>query len=257
MKIDEKNNQIINEDGSATTLYSPEGFKTISDLWVKIGWDQKYLYGFSWLGRPIIQNPDDMVRVQEVIYDIKPDYIIETGIAHGGSLIYYASILNSIGKGRVIGIDIEIRKHNREAIENHKLFNLIDLYEGSSIEPSIIDQIKAKVGTNKKILVILDSAHDYKHVIKELQLYHQFVSLNSYIVVTDGSQEYLYDTPRAKKDYPGYAETWNNNNPKKAAEDFVKENSSFKIIEPEFIFNEGNINFRVTHWPSAFVKRNK
>jgi cephalosporin hydroxylase len=198
-----------------------------------------------------------MVRVQEVIYDIKPDYIIETGIAHGGSLIYYASILNSIGKGRVIGIDIEIRKHNREAIENHKLFNLIDLYEGSSIEPLIIDQIKEKVGKNKKILVILDSAHDYKHVIKELQLYHQFVSLNSYIVVTDGSQEYLYDTPRAKKDYPGYAETWNNNNPKKAAEDFIKENSSFKIIEPEFIFNEGNINFRVTHWPSAFVKRNK
>jgi len=257
MKIDEKNNKIINEDGSTSTLYSPEGFKAISDLWVKIGWDQKYLYGFSWLGRPIIQNPDDMIRVQEVIYDIKPDYIIETGIAHGGSLIYYASILNSIGKGRVIGIDIEIRKHNRKAIENHELFNLIDLYEGSSIEPSIIDQIKEKVGKNQKILVILDSAHDYKHVIKELQLYKQFVSLSSYIVVTDGSQEYLHDTPRAKKDYPGYAETWNNNNPKKAAEDFVKENNNFKIIEPEFIFNEGNINFRVTHWPSAFVKRNK
>ena len=257
MKIEEKNNKIINEDGSTSTLYSPEGFKAISDLWVKIGWDQKYLYGFSWLGRPIIQNPDDMIRVQEVIYDIKPDYIIETGIAHGGSLIYYASILNSIGKGRVIGIDIEIRKHNRKAIENHELFNLIDLYEGSSIEPSIIDQIKEKVGKNQKILVILDSAHDYKHVIKELQLYKQFVSLSSYIVVTDGSQEYLHDTPRAKKDYPGYAETWNNNNPKKAAEDFVKENNNFKIIEPEFIFNEGNINFRVTHWPSAFVKRNK
>ncbi len=257
MKIDEKNNQIIRNDGSKVNLYSPEGFKLISDLWIKVGWDQKYLYGFTWLGRPIIQNPDDMIRMQEVIYSIKPDYIIETGIAHGGSLIYYASILNAIGNGSVIGVDIEIREHNRIAIENHELFHLIELYEGSSTNLSIINKIKNKIDKSQKILVILDSAHDYDHVMKELALYHQFVSIDSYIVVTDGSQEYLNSTPRAMRDYKGYVDTWDINNPKKAAEDFVEKNDEFSIVEPKFIFNEGNINFRVTHWPSAFIKRNK
>ena len=120
------NNDVIELNNKKVNLYSKEGFKLISDLWIKVGWDQKYIYSFSWLGRPIIQSPDDMLRIQEVIYDIKPNVVIETGIAHGGSLIYYASILNAIGKGKVVGIDIDIRKHNRKAIEEHKLFSFID-----------------------------------------------------------------------------------------------------------------------------------
>lgn len=255
MIIDEKKQQIIKDDGTITSLYSANGFKIISDLWLKVGWDQKYLYGFTWLGRPIIQNPDDMVRMQEIIYSIKPNFIIETGIAHGGSLIYYASLLHAIGHGRVVGIDIEIRPHNQKALEEHELFPLIELIEGDSTELSTIEQVSSIVKTDKKIIIILDSAHDYEHVLKELKLYSKFVSSGSYMVVTDGSQEYLHETPRSKRDYPGYVDTWPKNNPKKAAEDFVKENSEFKIVEPIFPFNEGNINFRITHWPSAFIKR--
>jgi cephalosporin hydroxylase len=255
MIIDIKRKTIIDEDNTTIPIHSPQGFKIISELWVKVGWDQKYLYGFSWLGRPIIQNPDDMIRIQEVIYSIKPDIIVETGIAHGGSLIYYASLLHVIGHGRVIGVDIEIRPHNRKAIEEHELFKLIDLIEGSSIDTLTFEKVNKLIEEDSKIMVILDSAHDYEHVLNELRMYSKLVSKGSYIVVTDGSQEFLDDTPRAKKEYAGYVETWKYNNPKKAAEDFVKENPDFKIVEPKFPFNEGAIDFRVTHWPSAFVQK--
>src|SRR5690242_2910756 len=102
-------------------LFSPEAFEAVSKLWLKIGWNRKYSYAFTWLGRPIIQLPEDMIRIQEIIYRIKPDVIIETGIAHGGSLVFYASLLKLIGKGRIVGIDVEIRPHNRKAIETHEL----------------------------------------------------------------------------------------------------------------------------------------
>lgn len=258
--MDKKNkiiieNDLIEIDNKTVNLYSPEGFKLISDLWVKIGWDQKYIYSFSWLGRPIIQNPEDMLRIQEVIYDIEPNVVIETGIAHGGSLIYYASILNAMGKGKVVGVDIDIRKHNRKAIEEHKLFSFINLIEGSSVELDTFSKVEALINPSDKVIVILDSAHDYLHVKKEIELYSPLVSVGSYIVVTDGSQEYLGCTPRSKVDYAGYVETWEENNPKKAAEDFVLNNDQFEIVEPEFLFNEGSIDFRVTHWPSAFIRR--
>src|SRR2546423_15245584 len=106
-------------------LYSDEAFELISDQWLKVGWNQKYPYTFSWLGRPIVQLPEDMIRAQEVIYRVRPSVIIETGVAHGGSLIYYASLCKVMGRGRVIGIDIEIRPHNRRAIESHEMSQLI------------------------------------------------------------------------------------------------------------------------------------
>ena len=258
MKIDEKNNQIIQEDGSVVKLYSAEGFKIISDLWLKVGWDQMHLYSFTWLGRPIIQIPDDMIRIQEVIYSIKPDLIIETGIAHGGSLIYYASICKAINKGRILGIDIEIRPHNRKAIENHEMFDLITLIEGDSVDNKILNEVEKNIlEKDKTIIVILDSAHNYNHVLKEINAYSKYVSVGSYIVVTDGSQEYLNVTPRAKKDYPKYCKSWNIDNPKKATEDFIAKNKNFKVVEPEFPFNEGNIDFRITHWPFCYVQRIK
>jgi len=258
MNIDIEKQVIHTDDHSAIPLYSPKGFKIISDLWLKVGWDQKHMYTFAWLGRPIIQIPDDMVKMQEVIYSIKPDLIIETGIAHGGSLIYYASICKAMNKGRVLGIDIEIRQHNRKAIEKHELFNLITLIEGDSIDAKTLNGVENCIKKEGAvILVILDSAHDYDHVLGELRAYSKYVSVGSYIVVTDGSQEYLKGTPRAKKDYPGYCETWGTNNSKKAAEAFLNENPHFKIVEPKFPFNEGHIDFRVTHWPSAFIERIK
>lgn len=254
--IDNEKQEIVFEDQSRIPLYSPEGFKVISDLWVKVGWDQKHLYSFTWLGRPIIQLPDDVLRLQEVIYAIKPDVIIETGIAHGGSLIFSASLCRLLGKGRVIGVDIEIRPHNRSAIEAHELFDFITLIEGDAIALEIFKQVKQQIRPGESTLIILDSCHDYAHVRKELELYSDLISVGCYIVVTDGAQEYLNVSPRAKIDYP-LSVDWPLNNPKRAAEDFVKTHENFQIVEPAFPFNEGNIDFRITHWPSAFIQRIK
>lgn len=255
MIIDMEQEKIISNDKSTIQLYSPEGFKVLSELWIKVGWDQQYSYSFSWLGRPIIQNTEDMIRAQEVIYSVKPDIIIETGIAHGGSLIYYASILHSIGHGRVVGVDIEIRPHNRKAIEEHALSHLIDVIEGNSIDTTTIEQVKDIANTGNKVIVFLDSAHDYEHVSKELELYSELISIGSFIIVCDGIRGYLHTVPKAKRDFPDEVHAWHWSNPKNAAEDFVSNNPSFEIVEPEFPFNEGNVKFRVTYWPSAFVLR--
>ena len=138
-------NDIVVKDGREYPIGSPEAFSIISEAWLRAGWDTKYVYSFAWMGRPIIQLPEDMIRIQEVIYDIKPDLIIETGVAHGGSLIFYASICKAMGIGRIVGIDIEIRPHNREAIEQHEMFPYISLIEGSSTDPSIVKSVKEHI----------------------------------------------------------------------------------------------------------------
>ena len=158
-------NLLVLENGEKLSLSDPRAFSLISDLWIRSGWDTKYVYGFSWLGRPVIQLPEDLIRIQEVIYNIKPDIIIETGVAHGGSLIFYASLCAAIGKGRVIGIDIEIRDHNRKAIEDHRLSPMISLFEGSSIEPSIVQSVNNQIGSSETVLILLDSNHSKDHVL--------------------------------------------------------------------------------------------
>jgi cephalosporin hydroxylase len=227
---------------------TPEAFKIISDAWLRSGWDTKYVYSFAWLGRPVIQLPEDMIRIQEVIFSVQPDVIIETGVAHGGSLIYYATICKAMEKGRIVGIDIEIREHNRHAIENHFLFPYITLIEGSSTDSKTVSQVKDLIKPGEKVLVLLDSNHSYDHVYEELKLYSKLVTPGSYIVSTDGIMEYLVGAPRSSAD-------WGSNNPKKAAEDFVKNHRNFVIEEPNFPFNEGFITERVTYWPSAYIKR--
>ena len=175
-----------------------EAFQIISEIWLKVGWNEKYVYTFSWFGRPIIQLPEDIVRIQEVIYRVKPDVIIETGIAHGGSLIFYASLCKAMGCGRVIGVDIEIRPHNRAAIEAHELASYITLLEGNSTNPEIVSSVKSRIQPGESVLVILDSNHTKAHVLHELDAYHDLVSLGSYIVATDGSMRDLHDVPRGK-----------------------------------------------------------
>src|SRR4030095_10760063 len=141
LTIDATEGKLTSETETETRvldLYSKEAFQLISQQWLKIGWNQKYPYTFSCLGRPIVQLPEDMIRVQEVIYRVRPDVIIETGVAHGGSLIYYASLCKAMERGRVIGIDIEIRPHNRRAIEAHELSHMITLLEGSSTSPDVV-----------------------------------------------------------------------------------------------------------------------
>src|ERR1700687_1927187 len=152
--IDTSEGKLTSETETGTMvleLYSKEAFQLISQQWLKIGWNQRYPYTFSWLGRPIVQLPEDMIRAQEVIYRVRPDVIIETGIAHGGSLIYYASLCKVTERGRVIGVDLEIRSHNRRAIETHELSNLITLIEGSSTAPDVVQQVHSLVKSGESV----------------------------------------------------------------------------------------------------------
>lgn len=229
-------------------LYSKEAFELVSLQWLKVGWNQKHPYTFSWMGRPVIQLPEDMIRMQEVIYRVKPDVIIETGVAHGGSLIYYASLFKAMEKGRVIGIDIEIRPHNRTAIEAHELAEFITLVEGSSTSPDIVNAVKKMINPNEIVLVILDSNHTKQHVSDELVAYHDIVSTGSYIVATDGSMKDLYDVPRGNPE-------WAWDNPTAAAAEFVLQHTEFVLEQPAWPFNESNLTENITHWPGAWLRR--
>ena len=234
----------------AIALYSKEAFEVISHQWLKVGWNEKHIYTFTWMGRPIIQLPEDMIRIQEVIYKVKPDLIIETGVAHGGSLIYYASICNAMGKGRIAGVDIEIRPHNRTAIEAHELSPYITLIEGNSIDERVIDEVKRSIKSDETVFVILDSNHTKQHVLNELEAYSPFVTKDSYIVATDGSMRDLYDVPRGNSE-------WKEDNPLSAILEFVDKNPEFAIEEPEWAFNESELTEVITHWPCAYLKRVK
>ncbi len=190
--------------------------------WAKVSAENRLSYEIDWLGVPILQTPEDMILMQELIFKIQPDVIIETGIAHGGSLIYYASLLELLGKGKVIGIDIEIREHNRKVIEAHPMFNRIELIEGSSISEETIDKIRKMMPKDYKVIVCLDSNHTKNHVLKELQLYHEFVNPESYIVVFDTITSKLSKVSNSEKMYL-------NNSPKEAIEEFLKEHNNFEL----------------------------
>lgn len=249
--IDTEAREIIQEfEGKRISLdlYSNEAFALISRQWLKVGWEQKYVYTFSWMGRPIIQLPEDMVRIQEVIYRVKPDVIIETGVAHGGSLVYYASLCTAMGKGRVIGVDIEIRPPNRKAIEAHEMFPRITLIEGGSTAPEIIKQVKGLVKPGETVLVILDSCHTKQHVLAELEAYHDVVTPGSYIVATDGSMRDLHDVPRGKREW-----VWDN--PAAAVAEFVQNHPEFVLEQPAWPFNESELSENITHWPGGWLRR--
>ncbi|MDD2707159.1 MAG: cephalosporin hydroxylase family protein [Verrucomicrobiae bacterium] len=154
----------------------------------------KYSYNMTWLGRPILQGPQELVAMQEIIWKVKPDLIIETGIAHGGSLVFYASMLEILGRGKIVGIDIDIRPHNRAEIEKHPLFHRMTLVEGSSVDQKNAEKICQMTVSAKKIMVCLDSNHTHDHVFKELEIYAPLVSVGSYCVVFDTGIEF-YDDP--------------------------------------------------------------
>ena len=251
--IDDEAAEVTISDQSGERRYplgSAEGFAAVSDAWLRAGWDAKHVYSFTWMGRPIIQLPEDMIRIQEVIFQVKPDVLIETGVAHGGSLIFYASLFKAMGKGRVIGIDVEIRPHNRSVIEAHQLSEYIALIEGSSTDAAVVEQVRGLVGPVDTVLVVLDSNHTKDHVLAELRTYAPLVSVGSYIVASDGVMEKVAGGPRTKDD-------WSWNNPRQAALAFAREDPRFEIHEPEWLFNEGAVRNRVTYWPDAFLRRLK
>lgn len=251
--IDEGNHMVIVKDGDGErtlAMDSPEAFSAVSRAWLRCGWDTKYVYSFSWMGRPVIQLPEDMIRIQEVIYEVQPDVIVETGVAHGGSLIFYASLFQAMGKGRTVGVDIEIRPHNRKAIEEHALSSYITLIEGGSTDADVVAQVRSNISDGEKVMVILDSNHLRDHVLDELRAYAPMVSPDSYIVACDGIMGQVAGAPRTEAEW-----TWNN--PTEAARLFADENPDFTIEEPAFPFNEGVVTERVTYWPGAFLRRTR
>lgn len=227
-------------------LYSDASYETLSDLSLKVGWNQKIPYTYSWLGFPILQLPDDMVRMAEVINRLKPDMIVETGVAHGGSLIYYASLCKVLGVGHVIGVEKGLRC--RAEIEAHPLSEYITLIEGDSTAPDIVDQVKRLCGRTNKVLVILDSCHSYQHVYNELEAYNDIITPGFYIVATDGNMETLFDVPRGTKE-------WEFDNPSRAAKYFASVHKEFIIEEPKWEFNESTLTKNTTYWPNAWLKR--
>lgn len=198
--------------------------REVSREWFNRSFEHRYPYNFSWLGRPIIQYPQDIIGIQEVIWSVKPRAVVETGIAHGGSLILSSSILELIGgDGIVVGVDIDIRSHNREAIEQHPMYKRIRMIQGSSIDQSIVDQVYGLVQDRSPVVVILDSNHTHDHVLKEMQHYAPLVKQGSYMVVLDSCVEFMKHD--AFPDRP-----WKvGDNPYTAIHEFLKSNPRFQI----------------------------
>lgn len=229
--------------GQTTTvdLYSPEGLALVSDLWLKLSAEFKVMYEPTWMGVRIIQLPHDIVQVQELIWRLQPDVIVETGVAHGGSLIFSASLLELIGKGHVIGIDVEIRPHNRANIEAHPMKKRITLIEGSSVAPETVAQAQKLVAGAKTVLVLLDSNHSAAHVAEEIKLYGPLVTEGSYLVVMDGAQGHVADIPRGKAE-------WLQDNPLTAIRAFLANN-------PDYAMDPHYTRMHVTSNPEGYLRK--
>jgi cephalosporin hydroxylase len=229
------------EGHTEVDIYTPEGYRLLAELWLKSAWQHRISYEVTWLGIPIIQLPEDIVMMQELIYKIRPDVIVETGVAHGGSAIFYASMLELLGKGRVLSVDNEIRKYNRLAICSHPMSKRITLIEGSSTNEGTLKQLRALIGPQDAALVALDSNHAYAHVREELEKYSALVTPGSYIVVFDGVMKLLDDAP-------GGAPHWASDNPYAATQDFL-------ATHPEFESDPYYNRLLVSYCPGGFLRR--
>jgi cephalosporin hydroxylase len=219
-------------------------FRALSERWRAMALERKYMNNFSWLGRPMIQLPMDAMAMQELIWNVKPDLVIETGVAHGGSVVLSASMLELLGQGEVLGVDIEIRAHNRQAIESHPLAHRIRLIEGSSVAPEVVAQVRAAAAGKQRVLVFLDSNHTHDHVLAELNAYADLVSVGSYCVVFDTFVEDMPD------DYVWTERPWGKgNNPKTAVWEYLRSHPEFQIdksVEDKLL---------VTSAPDGFLRR--
>lgn len=203
-------------------IYSEEGFQVLSQLWTRSNWQNRLSYEVTWLGIPIIQLPEDMVVMQELIWKVRPDVIVESGVAHGGALVLYASIMELLGRGRVIGVDIEIRKYNRLAIEAHPLSHRIELIEGDALADETVSAVRSRIKPGERVMVTLDSNHTRDHVRGELERYAPLVTPNSYLVVFDGVMALVADAPSA-------GNGWDEDNPFEAVRDFLDGNEDFEV----------------------------
>lgn len=251
IRIDERTFEITTSgpEGEQTfSLSSPEGFAVLSRAWLRVGWANRYSYAFTWFGRPIIQLPEDLIRLQELVYQVKPDVIVETGVAHGGSATFFASLCRMSNHGRVIAVDIEIRPHNRAALETHPFADRITLIEGDSIAANTIARVRSLIGEGETVLVFLDSNHSKAHVLAELHAYAAFVREGGYIVVADGAMPEFVGLPGAHPD-------WALDNPGAAIAAFVEANDAFERVPPPRPFDESSVPEMPSYWPNGYLRR--
>ena len=252
LTIDEARGEVRIEHADGTCVAhrmdTAEAFEAVSAAWLRCGWDAKYVYGFTWLGRPVIQLPEDLVRMQELLWRERPDVVVETGVAHGGSLVFHASLCALIGMGRVIGVDRDIRPEARAAIETHLLASRITLIEGDSAAADTLAAVRARIAPHERVLVVLDSGHSRAHVLAELTAYAPLVAPGGCIVACDGIMAAFAGAPRAQTDW-----TWNN--PLGAISEFLNANAAFSVEEPAFPFNEGAVRRPVTYSPRGLLRR--
>jgi cephalosporin hydroxylase len=229
-------------------LYSSAAFEALSLQWLRVGWSLRYYHNFTWFGRPVLQLPEDLIRLQEVVYRIRPDVILETGVFAGGSLVFHATLCQALGKGRVIGIDQRIENSLREAISHHPVGSRITLVEGDSVSPDIVRRAGQMIQPGESVLVILDSCHTKAHVARELECYSRLVTPGSYIIAADGVMRDLADVP-------GGEAGWLSDNPLEAATEFAAHHPEFRQQPPEWPVHAGEIIENVTYWPGAWLER--
>jgi cephalosporin hydroxylase len=239
---------LVNGDERKYCLGTREAFDIIGEIWLRAGWDVKYLYSLTWLGRPILQLPDDLLRLQEIVWAVKPDLIIETGVAHGGSLTFFASLLHVWGRGLVVGVEKGLMDSTRTAIKSHPLNKYMTIVEGSSTDRATVEKIEKLVGKHNRVLILLDSNHSYQHVLDELNIYSRFVTKGSWIIACDGIIGEFKGAPRVPIDVE-------KNNATEAAKEFLKLNSEFELLDPPLLFNESSINRSPTYWRGGFLRR--
>ncbi len=251
LTIDNDNRTLtFDEDGihREVPLFTRKAYEVLSRECLRVGWALGSYYTFSWAGQPLLQLPEDVVRLQEAVYTIQPEVIVETGVCGGGSLLFHATLCEAIGKGRVIGIDVQISAETREAVEAQRVAHRIVMIEGDSAAPETIQKVRDLTGSAAPVMVILDSHHSRAHVLRELEAYAALVTKGSCIIAEDGIMHDLADVPG------GYPE-WIDDNPAEAARQFAAAHPEFEIRQPAWKFNRGELRNNITYWPDGWLWR--
>jgi len=236
------------EEEVSLAFYSHEGFRLLSSLWLKQEWNLGHWQSFTWLGVPIWQLPEDLLRIQEVISTLRPEVILETGVKHGGSALFFASLCRLLGGGRVVSVDIHIPSQVRSALAASPCGDLVTLIEGDSVSPEVIAQVREAVGKADPVLVFLDSDHSLDHVLGELEAYAGLVTPGSFLVATDGVMQSLACTPAGRPE-------WRDDNPAAAARQFAAVHPEFVLERPRARIRDDCVLQELTFWPDAWLKR--
>jgi cephalosporin hydroxylase len=251
LTIDSAAGTLTRHDGVEETtigLFTKEAFEALSLEWIRLGYSLSYYHTFSWFGLPILQLPEDLIRLQEVIFQLKPQVIVETGVYQGGSMLFYASLLEAMGQGRVIGIDLHIPPSVRQAIESNPLGARVSLIEAGSTDTATLDLVKQAIGPGGPVMVMLDSDHSKQHVAAELEAYAPLVTKGSWLVVADGYVKDVWDLPRAEKE-------WKTDNPFEAAREFALRHPEFVQATPKWVCNESPLTENITYFPGGWFQR--